>query len=236
MLFRRGDLNLSGVPDAASKRPQSPYLAAREEWNERYGDYIARARNWRLVAVIAIMIALVLSAGTVYVAAQSKYVPYIVEVDKLGQVGSVTLADKASPTNPRFVKAMLTRFVSDWRSVSVDMVIQKSATLRLYKMLAQGSPALAKINGYFKENSPFVVGQNAIISVEPIGLPLPLSAQSWQLEWLETKRTLSGTVIAQARYKGVLTVVLKLPADETALDLDNPIGFFVTDLNWTHQL
>ncbi len=25
----------------------NPYLAARKEWDERYGDLISRARNWR---------------------------------------------------------------------------------------------------------------------------------------------------------------------------------------------
>ncbi|MBU2822367.1 type IV secretion system protein, partial [Acidithiobacillus caldus] len=26
------------------------YLAARREWLERYGDYIAQAKNWRMMA------------------------------------------------------------------------------------------------------------------------------------------------------------------------------------------
>jgi type IV secretory pathway TrbF-like protein len=62
----------------------SPYLSARREWNERYGDYIARARNWRWAAFAALAVSLVLAIGVVWEAAQSKVVPYVVEVDKLG--------------------------------------------------------------------------------------------------------------------------------------------------------
>ena len=37
---------------------ETPYLSARREWNERYGDYIARARSWRWAALEAIAVAL----------------------------------------------------------------------------------------------------------------------------------------------------------------------------------
>ena len=63
---------------------ETPYLSARREWNERYGDYIARARSWRWAAFGAIAVALALAIGVVWQGAQSKVVPYVVEVDKLG--------------------------------------------------------------------------------------------------------------------------------------------------------
>ena len=39
---------------SAAADNDSPYLSARREWNERYGDYIAQARNWRRAAFAAI--------------------------------------------------------------------------------------------------------------------------------------------------------------------------------------
>jgi hypothetical protein len=38
----------TATPDS---KPYNPYLAARREWDERYGDLITRARNWRLLAL-----------------------------------------------------------------------------------------------------------------------------------------------------------------------------------------
>jgi type IV secretory pathway TrbF-like protein len=43
----------------------NPYLAARREWDERYGDLITRAKNWRLMAIYCSLIALVATAGIV---------------------------------------------------------------------------------------------------------------------------------------------------------------------------
>lgn len=37
----------------------NPYLAARHEWDERYGDLVTRAKNWRTMALVSGLIALV---------------------------------------------------------------------------------------------------------------------------------------------------------------------------------
>lgn len=37
-------------PDAPEKETVAHYLVARREWLERYGDYIAQAKNWRIAA------------------------------------------------------------------------------------------------------------------------------------------------------------------------------------------
>ena len=33
--------------------PQTPYVRARQEWDERFGDQIKSKNNWRLAAFIA---------------------------------------------------------------------------------------------------------------------------------------------------------------------------------------
>ena len=38
------------------KAPESPHLAARREWNERYGDYIKREAAWRTLAIGSMMV------------------------------------------------------------------------------------------------------------------------------------------------------------------------------------
>lgn len=230
----KNDINIS--IDQAPKG-ETPYMAARREWNERYGDYIAAARNWRFAAIVLAMTSLVLAIGAIYIGAQPQRIPYIVEVDKIGQVVNVAPVETSHATDPRITRAMLIRFVVDWRSVTPDTVVQKAALDRLYKMVPQGGASLAKINTYFQDNSPFIIAQGATISIEPIGLPLPLSDQSWQVEWYETRRKLDGMQLSRVRYKGVLMVALNPPQkDNQAFDLDNPIGLYITDLNWSQQL
>src|SRR5437763_12356073 len=53
------------TPETASF---NPYLAARREWDERYGSLITRARNWRVAAFRALGIAVIETGGMVALA------------------------------------------------------------------------------------------------------------------------------------------------------------------------
>jgi len=41
----------------------NPYLAARRDWDERYGNLITRAKNWRLMALVSGVVALAAVIG-----------------------------------------------------------------------------------------------------------------------------------------------------------------------------
>src|ERR671923_2172825 len=84
----------------ASTKPKTveihnPYLAARREWDERYGDLITRARNWRVIALICAFAALVGTGGTLWLSTQSRVTPYVVLIDNLGRPLVSGLADRA---------------------------------------------------------------------------------------------------------------------------------------------
>lgn len=218
------------VPTSAS----NPYIDARREWNERYGEYILQAQQWRLVALISASIALISAGGVVYIGAQSKVVPYVVEVDKLGMVAAISPADKAVSVDARIIRAYLARFVTDWRTVSIDAVAQKAAIARLYAMLPNGSPALNKINEHFRANNPFTAAAKHRIVVEVTDI-LKISDQTWQVEWLEVTRNLRGELTNSVRVKASITVGVTPPNDERLI-LINPLGVYATDLNWSRQL
>ena len=83
-----------------SNRPKTvelhnPYLAARREWDERYGEFITRARNWRTMAAISGLVALVATSGMVWLSASSRVVPFVVLVDSLGRPVASGLAEQA---------------------------------------------------------------------------------------------------------------------------------------------
>ncbi|OYW98314.1 MAG: conjugal transfer protein TrbF, partial [Rhizobiales bacterium 32-66-8] len=68
----------------AASPPDNPYIAARQEWNERYGSYVKAAAAWRLVGITGMLMAVVGFSYALYQSTQVKLVPYIVEVDRLG--------------------------------------------------------------------------------------------------------------------------------------------------------
>ena len=75
-LFLKREVRYPEVSEA-----NSPYLAARREWDERYGDLITRARNWRTMAALCSLVALVATTGMVWLSARSHVVPFVVLVD-----------------------------------------------------------------------------------------------------------------------------------------------------------
>ena len=63
---------------ASQSPPENPYIAARQEWSERYGSYVRAASAWRLVGISSLTLALVSTSYALYQSTQVKLVPYIV--------------------------------------------------------------------------------------------------------------------------------------------------------------
>jgi type IV secretory pathway TrbF-like protein len=218
----------SAAADAAVL--DSPYLSARREWNERYGDYIARARSWRWAAFAALAVSLVLATGVVWQAAQSKVVPYVVEVDKLGDAVAVARADRAAPVDVRVIKAQLAAWIVDVRSVSSDPLAQKTALSRSYALTA--ATATLFLNDYYRQHSPFGQPRTVTVSVDAV---LPVSKQTYQLQWSEDARDLQGRDLATTHWLASVIVAFDPPTDERGV-LNNPLGLYITGISWTQRL
>lgn len=217
-----------------SNNVAGPYLDARREWNERYGDYIHRAKNWRLVAVGLTVVCIVQSAGLVGLALQNKLVPYIVQVDKLGTAVPVARADVMEKVDERVVKALLARWVSDARGVVSDGIAQRQMIDRVYSMLANGTRALSIVNDFYKADPPTTKGATTGVSVE-VSSVLPLTDKTWQVEWEETVRNTTGGMVSRTRWKATVTLAFNPPTSERQLRA-NPVGVYITDLNWSQVI
>ena len=88
-LRRNSPRALESLNKDTSKResPDSynPYLAARREWDERYGDQIVRARNWRTMAALCAAIALLETVGLLWMSSHSRVFPFVVLIDNIGR-------------------------------------------------------------------------------------------------------------------------------------------------------
>ena len=93
------------------KTPANPYLAARWEWSERYGSYVRAAAAWRIVGLVSLTMATVATGYALYLSTTVRLVPYIVEVDKLGNAVSVGMPEQIEYADPRVVRATLGGFV-----------------------------------------------------------------------------------------------------------------------------
>jgi len=219
---------------AGRNPPENPYLAARQEWNERYGSYVMAARAWRIVGITGMLMAVIGFSYALYQSTQVKLVPYIVEVDRLGTAVSAGFPQQIEYADARVVRATLGSFVSNFRSVTPDAVVQKQYIDRTYALLRTSDPATEKINAWFRGNSPFDRAVTMTVAIE-VTNNVPLSNQSYQVDWTEFQRDRQGKELGTRRYRGIATVTLTPPQDEAVIRF-NPIGLYLRDFEWTAQL
>ena len=212
----------------------NPYIAARMEWNERYGSYLKAAASWRIVGITGMLMAVIGFSYALYQSTQVTLVPYIVEVDKLGTAATAGYPQQIEYADPRVVRATLGSFVTNFRSVTPDTVVQKQYIDRAYAHLRSSDPATEKVNAWFRSNSPFDRAREKTVAIEVNNI-VPLSNQSYQIDWTEYERDRQGKEIATRRFRGIATVTLTPPQDEAVIRL-NPIGLYLKDFDWTAQL
>lgn len=218
----------------ANQPPESPYLAARQEWTERYGSYVQTARAWRIVGILGLSMAQIGFTYAMYLSTQVKLVPYIVEVDKLGTTVTAGFPQQIEYADARVVRATLGNFVTSFRSITPDAVVQKQYIDRTYAVLRTPDPSTQKINAWFRGNSPFEKAKTSTVAIEVNNI-VALSNQTYQIDWTEYERDRKGKEIGTRRFRGIATVALTAPQDEAIIRL-NPIGLYVQDFDWTAQL
>lgn len=207
----------------------SPYLNGREEWLERYGSYISRAAQWRMAAFLCLMITVVSITGNVIQANQVKTVPYIIEVDALGKTGVIARADTASATPKRLIQAEIAKCISDWRTVTADAELQQKMIERLSFFMAGSAKGV--LRQWYEANNPYEIAKTGkLVHVEIKGLPLPVSSDSYRVEWVETVRSHAGVMLDSHSYEATVSIQLNPPTVDAVL-LRNPGGVYITALS-----
>ena len=209
------------------------YIAARREWNERYGDYIAQARNWRFVAFGSVFTAILATGGMVWQAKQSHIVPYVVAVDKLGDQLAISRADVSPPGDIKVIRASLARWIADVRSVYADQAAERRVIAEAFAMVDGSSAGAATLNDWFSANSPFDRAATETVSVE-VHSVLPLSGNTWRVEWQENRYSQQGGLDAIANWQGTITINIKPPTDDATI-LANPGGLYIASFNWSQR-
>ena len=212
----------------------NPYLAARREWDERYGEFITRARNWRTVAMISALGALLATGGMVWLSAKSHVVPFVVLIDSLGRPVASGLAEQTSVGDDRLRRAVLQDWLEGLRMVTTDGIAQRRAINRVYAHIASGTNAQAFISEFYRNDPPFKRAQTGSVSVE-VKSVLPTSDRSFEVDWIETSRDLYGNVNSTDHWKGSFTVALNPPTEERQARI-NPLGLYVTAASWAKVL
>lgn len=219
------------APEGAA---DTPYMRARQEWDARMGNAIVQARNWRRAAFASLGLVLAALAGLVYLGAQPKAVPHIIEVDRLGNATYRGPAGERSaayaPPEP-VLKYHLRRFVEDTRSISSDLAVLKHNWLEAYNLVTPRGANMLTTYVQQPGHAPFERAKEERVGVEVLGL-VRVSEDTWQIDWRETTFDRYGVQLgAPAEWRGMFRVLMQRPKDQQAMER-NPLGLYVDEFHW----
>jgi type IV secretion system protein TrbF len=224
--------------ETSAEQSLNPYLNAQRTWNDHVGRIMSSRRMWQMVAVGCLLIALVAVGGIVQIGRQCKLVPYVVEVNKLGEALAIRPAQAAQAADPRVIEATVTSFVSNARLVTPDVALQRDAVLHVYAVLSSNDPATVKMNEWLNgapESNPFKRAEKEMVSID-IKSVMPQTDSTWQVDWVETVRDRKGVMTGvPCRMRALVTVYVAPPTAEEQIR-KNPLGIFVRDFSWTKEL
>jgi type IV secretion system protein VirB5 len=200
-------------------------------WDDRIGSARVQARNWRLMAFGGLILSTGLSGGLLWLSMQSRVVPYVVAVDRLGEARAVAPAGKDyHPTDPQ-IAWFLSRFITDVRSVSLDPVLMRQNWLSAYDFAtARGARFL---NDYARQANPFGEVGTRTVSVQVTSV-VRASDRSFQVKWSETQYE-RGNLAGISHWTAILSVVMRPPASADTLRR-NPLGLYVDAIDWSREL
>lgn len=233
------DSNSSIIEDGRRKgESDNPYLSSRRTWNDHMRSMQSSRNLWQLLAILCLLIALSSIAGVIYIGSQSKFVPYVVQVDKLGEPLAVARADQAHELDERIVHASLASFIQDIRLVTPDVALQRKAIFRVYSLLSNVDPAMQKANQWYnavEENNPFKRAETMTINAEIVSV-IPQSPETWQVDWLEKTHDRKGQPLeAPFRMRALIRIYQKTATQATTEEQirNNPLGIYIQDISWS---
>jgi type IV secretion system protein VirB5 len=172
-----------------------------------------------------------LSAALVWKSMSGSIVPWVVQVDRLGQAQAIAPAVADYQPNDPQMAFYLAHFIEQVRSIPVDPIIVRQNWLRAYDFTTQGG-ALA-LNDYARANDSFAKIGKQQIAIE-VSSVIRASPSSFRVAWIE-RRYQDGSLADTARWSAIVTVVVQQPRDADTLK-KNPLGIYINAINWSKEL
>ena len=211
--------------------PETPYQKAAQVWDERIGSARVQAKNWRLMAFGSLILSAGLAGGLLWQSARGTVVPWVVQVDKLGEAQAVAPAQADYQPSDAQIAWYLARFIEEVRSIPADPIIVRQNWLRAYDFTT--TAGAAALNDYARADDPFAKVGRQQIAVD-VSSVIRASPASFRVAWVQ-RRYQDGALAATERWTAILSVVLQPPHDADRLR-KNPLGIYVTAINWSKEL
>jgi type IV secretion system protein VirB5 len=211
----------------------NPFISGaegRKEWNDRYMNMAKSIKNWQLAFAAAMAMAVILAFVVAKIATESKVQPFVVETNN-GMPYALKPMPTLSAHDQKLINFAVNQFIINAKTIISDTEAEKTLLNKVYAYSANNT--INFLHDYYQTNNPFNLASQYTVSVKIIN-SLPISNDTWQVTWEETKRsTTGGNILGVTRWMANLTY--KFGDVNPKFMNDNPFGLYITDITWSQS-
>lgn len=202
---------------------KNTYFANQEHYQSLVGSYIVARNYWRLIAIIALTIALIAVGGVIYFGTKSKETKTVVfKEDGMGGLTFVGIPNTPLKINSKALIAnKLTEYVTALYSVPLDKS-QKQYNISLLVSMTGENYFNSKVVPIIKDNYLKYASKSVSVHIETVALN---SQNVWEIEFSQNSDNKELGV-----YKTFLTFKQNLNLDSVELMKNNPLGIYITNI------
>lgn len=203
-----------------------------KEYDRIIGLQNKENKTWRIIAVSSLSFLFLSLLLLLYAIKLPKTIPIVITVSEYGEAKYVGNVSKMSYSNMKVpdiaIQYQIKRFVTNMNTITSDAQVMRQNIRDCYNMLS-GDAGL-KLSNILKNDNPFDkfgdIKQSILL--ESI---LQLSPQSYQVDYIQSKITMTGVVTDRTRYRGIISIALLEPPEDKKIE--NPLGIYISDFDFT---
>ena len=211
-------------------KQQTPYMKAKQVWDDRIGRAVVQAKNWRIVALICSALALGLLIALVMSMVKKENHVFVAQVTKTGQVVNVLEMKQAYEPTQAQETYFIGQFIRNLRSIPLDPVVARNNWVDAHNFLT--STAVQEFQKYVVESEKQLGKQTVTVQLKNINALQ--GSRSFEASWEETATGKNGQVLNTKNYSGTFTIAV-IPPKTTAQILHNPLGIYIQHFSFREQ-
>jgi type IV secretion system protein VirB5 len=223
--MRKNDQSTTVDKAAGYIDPAKQYERARHRWDSDIIRHQNALGMWRALALLSVgaLVLCIYFMGSYM--QKPRLLPYVVEVQ--GDQVSFKGMMRSTPLtiNDAVVRNYLTRFITNLRTISSDLVILKGNLRDCYSIASTN--AARQITEMIGKDKPFELSRNELRRDIEITLFEKMGERTWRVEWLEEIRE-QGSLKDTFSMAGTFTFAQQDPPTDIEAE-KNPFGLYFTE-------
>lgn len=216
------------------KKKEVDYDKATQELFEFYAQQSKRINTYKIIAILMLGLTITSTLGCIYLSTKSTLIPYVIEVDQIGEARAIRKADQVYIPEEVEYRYFIREVVNKMRAIPRDSVLfsrnfQQLSYFLTESMLKKHEGIL--INEDTNNLAKQLISRDVIINSFN---KVPRTKNTYQVKWNEKMYSAEGLEISNHSFTGLFTVSTEQPTDIVEINI-NPLGIIVEDFSLSKE-